>query len=318
MAIRVGEHRISLDVRDPEASLNFVSHAHSDHTAGVRKTSTILCSEATKDLVETRVNYRLNVADMPKSVSLLDSGHMLGSKQLYVEADGYSIVYTGDYQMQESPVADIIEVKKADVLIIDSTYPFPNVTFDDNSEVITAMQHYMNSKKETGSILFGAYAMGKSQELVKICNDIGISPIVDSNIAKINDIYSKHGIRLDYSARSLEEGLVEGDFRNPVWIVSMNKMNRVLEQVSSMNMRVFTAVATGFARMQRFNTDVQFALSDHADFSQAIDYISQCNPDIIYTRGSNRDTFAKNLRAYGYNAEALGSSNMNTMLLSYV
>lgn len=320
MAINVGEYRISLDARDPNANLNFVSHAHSDHTGAVKKNSTILCSDITRDLVQTRMKFELKTAECPPNVKFLNSGHMFGAKQLYIEREsGISIVYTGDYQMQRSPVAEPIEVMAADILIIDSTYPYPDVVFEEKEEVITAMQHYIKGKEERGSILFGAYSMGKAQELIKICNEIGIAPIVDSSIARISDVYSKHGLHLDFGTRDLENGITDDDFRVPVWISNIGRMDNVKWAVSSINRRIFTAVATGFARTQRFNTDVQFALSDHADFKQAMDYISICNPKLIYTRGSGADVFAKNLKESGYNARTLEhNSNLNSLLMNYI
>ncbi len=299
MAIHVGEYRIALDVRDPDANLNFVSHAHSDHTGGVKKNCEALCSEITRDLVQTRVGFDVKLADTPKNIKLLDSGHMLGAKQLYVETDsGVSVVYSGDYQMQKSPVAERIEVKQACILIIDSTYPFDNVVFEEKEEVITAIQHYIRGRMDIGSVLFGAYSMGKAQELIKICNRIGVAPIVDSKIAKISDVYSKHGVKLDFTMRDLDNGVAESDFREPVWIVSSGKADIVKWRVSSMNKRVFTGVATGFAKTQKFSTDVQFALSDHADFKQATEYIEQCSPKLIYTRGRGCEVFARNLKAH--------------------
>ena len=319
MAIHVGEYRISLDMKDADANLNFVSHAHSDHTAGVRKNSDILCSEITRDLVQTRTKFGIRSVATPKNVELLDSGHMFGAKQLYATYEnGGTIVYTGDYQLQRSPVAEKIEIKKADALIIDSTYPLPDVVFDEKEEVITAMQHYINAKMSTGSVLFGAYSMGKAQELIRICNEIGIAPIVDGKIAMISEIYSKHGMKLDFSTKELGSAVADDDFREPVWIVSMHKFDTVRGIVASMNRKVFTAIATGFAMTQRFNTDVQFALSDHADFKQAIEYIEQCSPKQIYTRGQGSYVFAENLKAKGYNAQPLRSAaQMASLLTSY-
>lgn len=316
MALHVGDYRISLDAKEPGANLNFVSHAHSDHTGGVKKNSEILCSEITRDLVRTRVRYDLKTVEKPSAVELLNAGHMLGSKQLYVESEALgTVVYTGDYQMQKSPVAERIEIRQADTLIIDSTYPFPNVVFEEKEEVMTAMQHYIKARMDTGSVLFGAYAMGKAQELIRICNDMGVTPIVDQGIARISEVYSKHGIRLDYVERNLHEEIVYPDFSVPVWIVSMHRMDGVRARVASLGKKIFTGLATGFAMMQRFNTDVQFALSDHADFNQAVEYIEACRPRKIYTRGTGRDTFARNLKASGYNAEPLhGSAELANLL----
>ncbi len=320
MAVYVGDSRIGLDIRDADANVHFVSHAHSDHTGGVRKASSILCSDITKDLIETRIRYEVKAAEKPRGVEMLDSGHMLGSKQLYVEQDsGESLIYTGDYQMQRSPVAERIEVRHADTLIIDSTYPYPNIAFDDREEVMGSIQSYIKKKGEIGSILFGAYAMGKAQELIRICNDMGVSPLVDLNIEKMSKVYSKHGISLDYQVQDFPNGIGDGTFSNPVWIVSMHLMDRTRNAVSAVGRKVFTAVATGFAKMRRFNTDVQFALSDHADFAQAVEYIDLCNPRSIYTCGAGCDTFAKNLKAKGYNANPINrASNMSMLLENYV
>ncbi len=306
MGVHVGEHVISLDMKEDGASLNFVSHAHSDHTGGVKKGNAILCSSITRDLIEARIKFRLNLAEKPKSVELISSGHMLGSSQLYVEMeDGTSLVYTGDYQMQRSPAAEKIEVRSADILIMDSTYPFPNVTFEEKEEVMTSIQHYISKKRGTGSVLFGAYSMGKAQELIRICNDIGISPIVDSSIEKISRIYSRHGVELDFRPSAVEERIERDYFEADAWIVSMGRLDKVRRMVSESGRRIFTAVATGFARSRRFSTDVQFAMSDHADFRQAIEYLEICNPKQIFTRGSESAVFAKNLRSFGYNAMEL-------------
>ena len=124
---------------------------------------------------------------------------------------------------------------------------------------------------------------------------------------------------MDYIVKDIETSIDEGCFAEPVWISSMHKMDSVKNLVHSMNRQVFTAVATGFARMQKFNTDVQFALSDHADFKQATDYIGQCNPKYIYTCGSNSETFSRNLKAYGYDAKSLKlTANITELLVNYV
>ncbi len=300
MALHVYEHRIGLDVKDPDANINFVSHAHSDHTSAIRKNSMVLCSKITKELVEVRSKYTINMAEKPSCISLLSSGHMLGSKQLYVESEvhGCSIVYTGDYQMQKSFASEPIEIRQADVLMMDSTYPYANIVFDDREEVVTSIQRYIKYKEMSGCVAFGAYAMGKAQELIGICNDAGIEPVVDAKIARMNEVYNRNGYRLRFQ----EVENVGNHFDSSVMIVTMGRLEEVKAMAVQRNRKVFTAVATGFARMQRFYTDVQFALSDHADFEQAVEYASQASPGMIYTYGSNSATMAKNLKSHGYNA----------------
>lgn len=309
MALNVYEYNIGLDTRDPSANIDFVSHAHSDHTSAIRKNSITLCSQITKELVEARSRYPLNVAQIPRNVSLLSSGHMLGSKQLFVESQvhGCSIVYTGDYQMQKSFASEPIEIKQADIVMMDSTYPYANIIFDDRSEVVTSIQKYVHYKERMGCVVFGAYSMGKAQELIGICNDIGFEPVVDPAVAKMTNIYNRNGFRLKFQ----EAQSMDAHFDSSVMIVSMHRLDEMRFLAAGKKKNVFTAVATGFAKMQKFGTDVQFALSDHADFEQALQYAAAANPKIIYTYGSNSGVMARNLRSHGYKANAFNVKSGN-------
>lgn len=318
MALHVGNYSIALDTHDPSSNVNFVSHAHSDHLSGLRKGKATIASSATVDMIEAKKGRELTIAEMPEGVELLNSGHMLGSKQLYVDSREQScrIVYTGDYQMQRSAASEEIEIRKADILLMDSTYPYANIEFDDRGEVTTSIQHYVEARMQRSIILFGAYSSGKAQELVKICNGIGVSPLVTAGIARINEIYSKHGIGLSYGA--FDADAMRSASAPFVAIVEQHKLAEVRNEVSkACRMPVLTAIASGFARMMKFDTDVQFTLSDHADFSQALRYVDRCSPEAVYTYGSGAGTLAKNLKANGCNAMPIaGTSRFDLTLVS--
>lgn len=320
MALVLGDYRVALDSNDKSANVNFVSHAHTDHMAGLRKNKKALASEITKDLIECRSGFKIELAEEPDCVELLDAGHIPGSKQLYVENDlyGYSVVYSGDYQMSVPLIGEKIRIREADVLIMDSTYPDPKVVFEDRGEAITAIQHYARMKLDRGIVLFGAHIIGRAQELIRILNDVGIKPLVDERICRANAVYAKHGIGLSYQQADLFSGL--GNRENFVAITEMSKLNQLQEKLAAeYSRRVFTAVATGLAKSFRFGTDVQFALSDHADFAQSVDYINACNPKLILTFGKRADVFAKNLSLKGYNARPLrDTSELHGITLNHI
>ncbi len=315
MAISLGEYKISLDSKDDEANVNFVSHAHTDHISGLRKNKRALASEITKDLVESRSNISMELIEEPECVELLNAGHMLGSRQLFVQNDlyGYSVLYSGDYQMDEPVLAEKLEPKQTDVLIVDSTYPYPDVKFDEKGEVIDAIQFYARKKTERGHVVFGAYTMGRAQELVKILNDGGMIPAVDEKIAVVNEVYNKHGAHLEYAVLDHPES-------SPISIVGQSRLEATCEAIRAKSVkRVYTAVASGWSKIFRFETDVQFNLSDHADFSQAVDYINVCGAKIVFTFGSNARLFAKHLAARGYDARPLGyTSEVNALMLNHI
>jgi putative mRNA 3-end processing factor len=311
MHIDLPEARISLDGSSGNADFVFISHAHSDHIKGARGKN-IITSEETAKIIEAREKIGLKRSSEGK-FEMLDAGHILGSKQLFIDSSiGYSILYTGDYQLQKSCVAPAIEPRQADILIIDSTYPYLNVKFDERSEVEEAIRKYITLKLEKGIVLFSAYSLGKAQELVKIINSIGIVPVVDKKISQVNKIYNEYGMGLRYASfYDNEDEFNEIVKRNFVGIVSTRSIRELARSVGiAYGKKVFTAIATGFAKMFRFETDVQFGLSDHADIYQALEYISIVNPKIIYTSGSNSHLMAENLKKFGYNATPFAGLSM--------
>lgn len=321
MALDLGGYSIALDAREPYATMNFISHAHSDHTQGARVNIKAIASEETKALVEARMGVMLDTVRLPQGVEMLDSGHILGSKQLYIDSEDYgSLVYTGDYQMQRSPVAKEIEIKEADIAILDSTYPYPKIKFDEREEVIGAMHSYVKSRVQNSIVVFGVYALGKAQEIVSVLNQIGLEPAVSRNIAKLNAVYQKFGVDLNYSSTIGEEK----DFAKlaqdaSVAVVETSRLDEVAIKIQGeSNRKVLRGVATGFAKMFKFDTEVQFPLSDHADFAQTLEYLQGCKPKLVYTRGSGSRVFAHNLSKFGYNASPFDNGmRMNSVLLNH-
>jgi len=311
MYLNLPEGKIALDVRDNNAEITFISHAHFDHTQGA-KSRNIIASDETSELIRVRKGFGISPVSYGFA-KLLDSGHILGSKQLYIESElGYSILYTGDYQLQRSCTANPIEIKEADVVILDSTYPYINVKFDDRSEIEEAIRRYVEMKLEKGIVIFSSYALGKAQELTKIMNSIGIVPVVDKKIGEINRVYKEFGIDLNYGSVYEDEErfneLTKGNFVGIVSTHNVRELARRLEIVY--NRKVFTAVATGFAKIFKFDVDVQFPLSDHADLYQAAEFIERSGAKIIYTYGKDSELMANNLNRMGYKASPFNKASL--------
>ena len=298
--------RISLDRRESNADIDFVSHAHTDHVAAVRSSNGVLASNQTIQLIEKSHNVTVRKSTGGQNLRLIEAGHMLGSKQLctYDEKSGNSVTYTGDFQISKSKTSKPIEVVDTDILIVDSTYADPFMNFSDKNEVESALQDWTLSKLRSGIVIFSAYALGKAQELIAIMNGAGIKPIVSRKISVAAGVYVKNGINLDYCSAYESDAeyneLVRGDFVGITDSRNLSAFKSTLEHAHSKS--VYTAVATGFAKVFRFNTDAQFPLSDHADFAQCKEYIDATGAKKVLTYGQNMRSLANNLQKEGYDS----------------
>jgi putative mRNA 3-end processing factor len=303
----IGNTNIALDRKESGSDLDFISHAHSDHTAALRASRCVLASSETMQLLgQEGKSYVTLKAGESSTFGLLDSGHMLGAKQLCVDDStaGKRTVYTGDFKMQESRTTKRIEIASADTVIVDATYPEPWLRFEDRLEIESCLQDWTANKLRHGIVLFSAYAMGKSQELISILNEAGITPVVSRRISAASRVYRNCGVNIAY-ASAYDEGsdcdsIMKGNF---VGITDSRDVRALGHSIGEVHgKRVFTAVATGFAKKFRFDTDAQFALSDHADFKQCVDYIDATGAKSVFTYGHSAAALAENLKKEGYAA----------------
>lgn len=302
--IQMGDTRISLDRREVGVNFDFISHAHSDHVAAAKSSGAVISSDQTGQLVECAYGVKTNRVNLPENMRLLEAGHMLGSKQLYVEnkETGTRVVYSGDFNTGVPKTAKPIEIVGCEHLILDSTYYGPEFNFGDKQSAERSMVEWVKGRLEKGSVIFSAYKMGKAQELISIFNNAGISPIVSDKVGNISKIYQYNGVDLRYST-------VDQNRENESNFVGITE-NRNFAAFSSVLARlqgipVYTAMASGFAKVWKMGTDMQFIVSDHADFNQSLDYIEATGAKQVYTYGPSAKLFADNLCKVGYAAEPL-------------
>ncbi len=296
-------YSISLDRKEQGANMDFVSHAHSDHIGAAKSSQSILLSDETASLLKAAYNIETEErrARIQKGIRMIDSGHMLGAKQLVIEEDGGKVVYTGDFQMDKSRSAPKIEIEEAETIIMDSTYPYIDVSFDQREDAEQEMQKWVEFTLDKGIILFGAYVMGKAQEIIKILNEIGVVPVVNKKISEISKVYKEYGVNLEYTSmydnpEECEESL-KGNF---VGITDNASMRRIPLQLSRVHeKKVYTAVATGFSKIFRFYTDAQFCISDHADVKQSMDYINASGAKRVLTYGRGKEKLARVMQRNG-------------------
>ncbi|MBM3229700.1 hypothetical protein FJZ26_04680, partial [Candidatus Parvarchaeota archaeon] len=247
-----------------------------------------------------------NPSSLPQGVSLHNAGHILGSTQILVETKQERFVYTGDLKTEDCLIVRGAAPIECDTLVIEGTYANPQARFEQRNEVYQQMAYWVEKSFAASNLLFGAYAIGKAQELVKFLNTYcKITPVVDGDIARACQVYKSNGIALEWADASSQQGqqALEGDF---VAIVPQSRIGggiaKKLEAAHGAPIK--TAVATGWAATRKFGTDAAFALSDHADYNQLVEYVLACKAKKVYCTHGNEQLFARELRKLGIDAHA--------------
>jgi Cft2 family RNA processing exonuclease len=234
-------------------------------------------------------------------VELFPSGHILGGAQILIEKDGVRIVYTGDFKLRKSLTAKKAQVKKCDILIMESTFGRPHYTFPHPKQVHDQMIEFVEDAFTRGKTpIFLAYSLGKAQEAMKMLSNRGYKLSVHEKIYHIAKIYEQLGIR--FRNYKLYQG--EDLFGRVLIIPPQAKRSRMIEGIPKKR----TAILTGWAmdKGAKFNSgsDAAIPLSDHADFSELVEYVKKAQPEKIYTVHGFTD-FVGTLKEKGFDAQPL-------------
>jgi len=286
IAISIDNQKILLD---PKVSdfISFVSHAHADHFP-CNVIEKPYCTKETYELVKLRNPYfEANVVKENKqikfddfSVKLLSSGHILGATQTLIEVDGHSILYTGDFKLWQGLTSKPIDIQHADILITEATYGKPKFKFPSIEDIRKDIVDWVLSQIEKDyRINLGGYTVGKSQEIIKLLNEHGITPQVSETVRKYCRVYNKFDVGLEF----LERGENSDVIIKPMHIVPSIK-----------NRKVKGCVLTGWSLFRNYGVQ-GFPLSDHCDFDQLMNFIQQVNPKRVFCVHGYANQLAKEI-----------------------
>jgi Cft2 family RNA processing exonuclease len=300
----------------------FVSHAHSDHIAAHRE---VVLTGPTAALMRTRIRgqrqehllaFRQRAAfahgGIDYQLTLLAAGHILGSAMVLVEAGGHSLLYTGDFKLCPGFAAEACEPRRADVLIMETTFGCPKYRFPPAADVMADIIHFCRTALAGGEtpMLLG-YSLGKSQELLRGLTGAGLPIMVHGPAHKLAKIYEQFG--QTFPPYELFDAATA---RGKVLICPPNSIRSAAFQSLG---KLRTAVVTGWAMDSscrfRSGTDTAFPLSDHADFAELIEMVERVQPKNIYTVHGFTTEFAATLRDRGWDAQALGRQEQLSLKL---
>ena len=315
--------RLWLDPHDPKVEQVFVSHAHSDHVDFHRE---VILSAPTARLMRARIGGRrvehilpwrerreFTGEHVPYAITLFPAGHIFGSAMSLIEAEGTSLLYSGDFKLRKGLSAEPCEPHHADILIMETTYGRPEYRFPPAEAVMQGVVRFCREALDNDEtpVLLG-YSLGKSQELLCGLGDAALPIVLHGTVFKMTQVYEQFG-QCFPKYEPYEAGKTSGKVLLCPPSVVNSAMLRNLGQTR-------TAVLTGWAvdpgcRYQ-YRADAAFPISDHADFPDLIEFVRQVQPGKVLTLHGFAADFAHTLRGLGYDAQALSENEQLTLGLT--
>jgi len=125
-------------------------------------------------------------------VTLFDAGHVPGSAHVLVDDGDTRLLYTGDFHTDDQRlVAGSAARPDADVVLTESTYA--DVEHDDRRRLEERfVEHVRTTLWEGGTVIVPAFAIGRTQELLLICDAHDISPYVDGLGVEVTRLLRRH------------------------------------------------------------------------------------------------------------------------------
>ncbi len=276
-----------------------VTHGHADHARGGHG-ETIATPET---LAIMKLRYRTGAEDENGEIptkaipveygetirlaggvdaTYIPAGHVLGSAQILLEHAGERVVITGDYKRRPDPTCAPFEVTPCDVFITEATFGLPVFTHppieDEMAKLLRALADHPD-----GSVLVGAYALGKAQRVIAELRAAGhTDPIyLHGAMEKMCRLYEEHGV--DLGELRLVADHKKDAMRGHIIVAPPSALG---DRWSRRLPAPVTAMASGWMRVRQRarqrGVELPLVISDHADWGELTRTIDEVDPQEVW------------------------------------
>jgi putative mRNA 3-end processing factor len=252
-----------------------ITHAHSDHARAGH--GAVLATQETLDLM--RLRYGENFAGSTQAarygeridlggvnVTFRPAGHVLGSAQIAVQANGLRIVASGDYKNVPDPTCAPFELVACDVFITEATFALPVFRHGNPDGEIEKLLRSVALFPERAHLV-GAYSLGKAQRVIALLRKAGYAaPIyLHGAMEKITQYYAGRGIALGELCEV--RGTTKQNLAGTITICPPSALNDLWTRRFPDPLAAF---ASGWmrvrARARQQGVALPLVISDHADW----------------------------------------------------
>jgi putative mRNA 3-end processing factor len=193
------------------------------------------------------------------------AGHVLGSAQIAVQANGVRIVASGDYKNVPDPTCASFELVACDVFISEATFGLPVFRHPDPHAEIQKLLQSVALFPERAHLI-GAYSLGKAQRVIVLLREGGYDRPIYLHGA-LEAITRYYAARMDLGELRLVRGATKAELVGAIALAPPT----VLKEVWARRFAdPVTAFASGWmrirARARQHGVELPLVISDHADW----------------------------------------------------
>ncbi len=291
-----------------------ITHGHADHARPGN--DCVMATRQTLDIMRVRygerAGNRLQALGYGESVSingvevgLVPSGHILGAAQVMVDWKGYRAVVSGDYKRAADPTCAGFEVVRCDLYITEATFGLP-VFVHENAATEAGRLAASLATSTHRTHLLGVYGLGKCQRMISLLRSAGYAkPIyLHGALQGLCDYYTSQGVELG-ELRPFA-GTQPDDLRGRLVLCPPNALaDRWSRRMSD----PLTAFASGWmrvrARARQRGAEFPIIVSDHADWPELLQTISDVEAGEIWVTHGREDALLHQISKMGLKGRAL-------------
>ncbi len=291
---------------DPVRPVNraVITHGHSDHARAGH--GSVLATPETLAIMGARYGeefagqtqaaaygHRISIDGV--ELSLAPAGHVLGSAQAVVRWKGITMVASGDYKRRRDPTCAGFEVTPCDVFISEATFALPVFRHPDPSEEIAKLLRSVTQFPERTHIV-GAYALGKAQRVIALLREAGWTSTIylHGAVQRLCDLYQELGVELGPLAPATLSKGQNHDFAGEIVIAPPSALQ---ERWARRFAEPLDCFASGWMsvrqRAKQRGVELPLVISDHADWDELTQTISEISPQELWITHGRDDALAR-------------------------
>jgi len=291
-----------------------ITHGHSDHARAGH--GAVLATQETLDLMRLRygenfagsvqaIRYGETITLGGARVTFHPAGHVLGSAQVAVEANGVRVVASGDYKDIADPTCTAFELIQCDVFITEATFGLPVFSHGNPEAEIAKLLRSVRLFPDRAHLV-GAYPLGKAQRVIAMIRQAGYDQPISMHGAmeKITRYYGCHGIDLGRLELARDAKKVE-----LAGTITLCPPSTLKELWSRRFPDPVTCFASGWmrvrARARQHLVELPLVISDHADWNGLTATIAATGAADIWVTHGQEEALVHWSRSQGLQARPL-------------